>query len=288
MADLLKEFAYYLKMELGMSDNTVDAYCSDIAIFIDITGLNPLSVTVEDIIDFFADKFYGSKRSQARMLSSMHSFFNYLVGEHLIEEDPSDRVDGPKIGRYLPEVLSVEEVTAIIDSVDISTPTGVRNRAMLETLYGLGLRVSELCSLRISNLFFKDGFVRITGKGDKQRLVPIGEPAKASILSYLEVRPQPDGHNYADILFLNRSGKSLSRVYVFGVVKRQAVSAGVDKNISPHTFRHSFATHLVENGADLRAVQELLGHSKITTTEIYTHIDSSTWQSDIISHHPRV
>lgn len=288
MADLLKEFAYYLKMELGMSDNTVDAYCSDIAIFIDITGLNPLSVTVEDIIDFFVDKFYGSKRSQARMLSSMHSFFNYLVGEHLIEEDPSDRVDGPKIGRYLPEVLSVEEVTAIIDSVDISTPTGVRNRAMLETLYGLGLRVSELCSLRISNLFFKDGFVRITGKGDKQRLVPIGEPAKASILSYLEVRPQPDGHNYADILFLNRSGKSLSRVYVFGVVKRQAVSAGVDKNISPHTFRHSFATHLVENGADLRAVQELLGHSKITTTEIYTHIDSSTWQSDIISHHPRV
>lgn len=288
MSPLIKEFRYYLKVELGMSDNTVEAYCSDISIFLDVTGLDPLAVTTEDIIDFLADKFHASKRSQARMLSSMHSFFTYLVTENLIEDDPSDQVDGPKIGRYLPDVLSVEEVTAIIESVDVSTATGVRNKAILETLYGLGLRVSELCTLRISDLFLNDGFVRVIGKGDKQRLVPIGEPAKEAILSYLEVRPQPDGRSSSDILFLNRSGRPLSRVYVFGVVKRQAVTAGVDKNISPHTFRHSFATHLVENGADLRVVQDLLGHVRIKTTEIYTHLDSSSWQSDILSHHPRL
>ncbi len=287
MTNLLREYRYYLQMELGMSANTVSGYCSDIAIFLETTGLNPLAVTTEDIEDFLTEKFVSSKRSQARMLSSMHSFFNYLAVEKLIDADPSEKVEGPKLGRYLPEVLSVREVTDIINSVDVSTPTGLRNRAMLELLYGLGLRVSELTSLRISDLFLKDGVVRVIGKGDKQRLVPIGEPARDAVLAYLEVRPEPDGRNYSDTLFLNRSGRSLSRVYVFGVVKDQAVAAGVNKNISPHTFRHSFATHLVENGADLRAVQELLGHSSILTTEIYTHIDSSTWQSDIISHHPR-
>lgn len=284
--ELYNSYRFYLKMELGMSPNTVASYSSDIELFFKKTSYKIEEVTTEKIIDYFVNSPQISKRSQSRILSAMHSFFNYLILEKKIDYDPSAKLDSPKMGRYLPDVLSVEEVCAIIDSVSCQTWNGIRNKAILECLYGLGVRVSELLSLRISDLFLKDEFVRVIGKGDKQRIIPLGEMAKEAILEYMNVRPEPAGRNYADILFLNKNGKSLNRVYIFKMIKTQAVIAGVNKKISPHTFRHSFATHMVENGADLRVVQELLGHESILTTEVYTHIDKNTWQSDILSHHP--
>ena len=208
-----------------------------------------------------------------------------MILEDLRTDNPCELVDRPKLGRYLPEVLSVEEVTAIMDSVPLKNWQGLRDRAILEVLYGCGLRVSELTSLRISDIFLGEGFVRVTGKGDKQRVVPIGESAEQAVRAYMEVRPEPQP-KAEDILFLGKSGKALSRVSIFNLVKKQAMIAGIHKEISPHTFRHSFATHLIENGADLRVVQEMLGHESILTTEIYTHIDASTWQRSILENHP--
>lgn len=284
---LFKDYAYYLKIERGLSPNTVAGYLSDVSLFFDESGLEPTSVRPADIVDYLSERADTlSKRSQARLLSAFRSFFDWMILEGAVKENPCDGVSTPKIGRYLPEVLSVQEVDDIIASVDTSTPAGLRDRAILEVLYGCGLRVSEAAALRISDIFAKEGFVRIVGKGDKERIIPLGEMAAEALEAWYGARPEPC-HGYEDFVFLNRSGKSLSRVSIFNMVKKQAMLAGVRKEISPHTFRHSFATHLVENGADLRVVQEMLGHESILTTEIYTHMDSSSWQGSILAHHPR-
>ncbi len=282
----LKDYRYYLKVERAMSPHTVASYSSDLKSFIQWRGSENLAdVTTEDVLAYL-ETIQVSKRSQARILSSLKSYFGYLVIEGEIEKNPCDGVDSPKLGRYLPAVLSVEEVTAILDSVEISSWTDLRDKAILEVLYGCGLRVSELTSLKISDIYFKEEFIRIVGKGDKERLVPLGEVAAESIKAFLSVRPEPASSDCSDVLFLNKFGKSLSRVSVFNMIKSKAARAGIDKEISPHTFRHSFATHLIENGADLRVVQEMLGHESILTTEIYTHIDSETWHSNILENHP--
>ena len=272
-----------------MSPNTVASYCHDVEGFLEWVGYAPAAVTSADI-----ERYLGkvtaeglSKRSAARLVSALRSFFTWCVQEGDVQENPCDRVDAPKLGKYLPEVLSVEEVTAILESVDLGTPGGKRDRAILEVLYGCGLRVSEAALLRISHVHLDEGFVDVVGKGDKQRLVPLGEMAADALRAYLEVRPEPAGRAFDDVLFLSRAGKPLSRVSLFKLVKRQAMAAGIQKEISPHTFRHSFATHLIENGADLRIVQEMLGHESILTTEIYTHLDSSTWHRMVLEHHPR-
>ncbi len=284
---LFKDYAYYLKIERGLSPNTVAGYLSDISLFFEESGLEPASVAPADIVDYLSERSDTlSKRSQARMLSAFRSFFDWMILEGAMKENPCDGVDPPKIGRYLPEVLSVQEVDDIIASVDTSTPAGLRDRAILEVLYGCGLRVSEAAGLRLSDIFAKEGFLRIVGKGDKERIIPLGEMAAEALETWYGARPEPC-RGYEDFVFLNRSGKSLSRVSIFNMVKKQAMLAGVRKEISPHTFRHSFATHLVENGADLRVVQEMLGHESILTTEIYTHMDSSSWQGSILAHHPR-
>ena len=284
--NILKDFTGYLKVERAMSPNTAAAYRSDVAFFLEASGVPADEITSDDIVAYLSTRTDYSKRSQARLLSSLKSFFNYLVAEKYIKENPCDAVDTPKIGRYLPEVLSVEEVDMIMESVPLNDTTGVRDRAILEVLYGCGLRVSEAVGLKISDIFVKEQFVRVTGKGDKQRLVPIGDEALEYVLKYLDMRPEPYDKASEDVLFLNRFGRKLSRISVFNMVKRQAVLAGVQKEISPHTFRHSFATHLIENGADLRAVQEMLGHESVMTTEIYTHIDKSVWQDTVLAHHP--
>ena len=285
---LLSNYNYYLRIERKMSPNTVASYCSDVSDFLDFTAVDPAKAASSDIIAYLSSRSKDlSKRSQARLLSSLRSFFDWMVLEGLRGNNPCDNVDSPKLGRYLPAVLSIEEVDRIIASTDISTPKGIRDRAILETLYGSGLRVSEAVSLHISDIYLKERFLRIIGIGNKQRRVPIGGSEAAAIEAYLQVREVPAAPEYDDILFLNRFGKSLSRVSMFKMIKEQAVIAGIFKDISPHTFRHSFATHLIENGADLRAVQEMLGHESILTTEIYTHIDSSTWQAAVLEHHPR-
>lgn len=284
---LFKDYAYYLKIERGLSPNTVAGYLSDISLFFEESGLDPASVAPADIVDYLSERSDTlSKRSQARLLSAFRSFFDWMILEGAMKENPCDGVDPPKIGRYLPEVLSVQEVDDIIASVDTSTPAGLRDRAILEVLYGCGLRVSEAAGLRMSDVFAKEGFLRIVGKGDKERIIPLGEMAAEALEAWYGARPEPC-RGYEDFVFLNRSGKSLSRISIFNMVKKQAMLAGVRKEISPHTFRHSFATHLVENGADLRVVQEMLGHESILTTEIYTHMDSSSWQGSILAHHPR-
>lgn len=288
MDGITERFKYYLKIERAMSPNTVASYVRDVEAFLDwLSGTRPSDVTTDDVRNYFEDRHFASKRSQARALSSLRSFFGWLVAEEEMEVNPCDKVEGPKLGRYLPDVLSVEEVCAIIDSVDTTQWNGLRDRAILEVLYGCGLRVSEAVGLRMSDLFFSEGFVRVIGKGNKQRIVPMGDMAVQAIEKYMQQRPTPFSRQYEDVLFLNRFGKSLSRVSMFNMVKRQTMAAGIYKEISPHTFRHSFATHLIENGADLRVVQEMLGHESILTTEIYTHIDSSTWQASILEHHPR-
>lgn len=286
-ARTLQEYSYYLKIERAMSPNTVVSYASDLKAFFSAVESNPADVTPEDIVGYIAGKENLSKTSQARLLCSLRSFFDWLILEGERKDNPCDQVDSPKIGRYLPEVLSVDEVAAIMESVDLTGRVGKRDRAILEVLYGCGLRVSEATGLKISNVYFDEGFVRVVGKGDKERIVPLGEMARDAVQGYLPVRPEVSSSKYDDILFLNRFGSPLSRISVFNMVKRQAMLAGIRKEISPHTFRHSFATHLIENGADLRVVQEMLGHENILTTEIYTHIDSSTWQRAILEHHPR-
>lgn len=270
-----------------MSRNTVSSYCSDVEKFMSFVGGEVRTAGPREIETFIGnDKI--SKRSQARRLSALKSFFKWLMMEGMIEENPCDMTDAPKLGTYLPDVLSVEEVEAVMEAIDTSTHLGLRDRAIIETLYGCGLRVSEAVGLRISNLYLDEGFIKVQGKGSKERLVPIGDMAADAIMAYLEVRENfPYERNNDDVLFLNRYGKSLSRVSMFKTVKTAVLLAGIRKEVSPHTFRHSFATHLVENGADLRVVQEMLGHESITTTEIYTHIESATWHKDILEHHPR-
>lgn len=282
-----------------MSLNTYNSYSSDVREFACwlASGSGP-GITLEKTAGENIRQYISSRidpdggqlitgRTQARILSSLRSFFGWLQTEGIITENPCDGIDAPKIGRYLPAVLSVDEVNDIMNSVDQSKWGGVRDRAILELLYGCGLRVSEVSDVRISNVYLQEKFVRIVGKGNKERVVPMGDPAAEAVTAYLAVRPEPAGADSEDILFLNKSGRQLSRISVFNMVKKQAMLAGITKEISPHTFRHSFATHLIEGGADLRVVQEMLGHESILTTEIYTHLDSTTWQNDILKHHPR-
>ena len=284
---ILKDFSFYLKVERRLSANTAAAYTCDVEGFFSACSLMPGEVCKEDIREHIAARAGKiSKRSQARLLSSLKAFFDWCIVEGERKDNPCDAVDFPKLGQYLPEVLSVEEVEAIMDSVDLRSPSGVRDRAILELLYGCGLRVSELCGLRISQVYLNEGFVRVVGKGDKERLVPLGEPAADAFRAWLDIRPEPAEAAYQDSAFLNLRGTPLSRVSVFKMIKKQALLAGVDKEISPHSFRHSFATHLIAGGADLRIVQEMLGHESILTTEIYTHIDSRTWQASVLEHHP--
>ena len=286
---MIKDYRNYLRLERRLSPNTVAAYCHDVEGFLTWSELEPRVVTTADI-EAYLGKVTAeglSKRSTARLVSSLRSFFAWCVEESEIQENPCDRVDAPKLGKYLPEVLSVEEVSAILESVDPKAPHGKRNRAILEVLYGCGLRVSEAAGLRISHVHLDEGFVDVIGKGNKQRLVPLGEVAADAIRAYLPERPIPAARAFEDYLFLNRFGKPLSRISLFKLVKDQAMAAGIRKEISPHTFRHSFATHLIENGADLRIVQEMLGHESILTTEIYTHIDTSTWHKMVLARHPR-
>lgn len=292
-SETLNEFRTYLKLERGLSANTVESYCSDCSKYLEYLEKNnvaPAGASSNDITGFLAEQVEAglTKRSQARVLSALRALYKYLDAEGRIEENPCDRVAAPKMNPYLPTVLSVEEVERILDSVDLSQPEGHRNRCILEVLYSCGLRVSELANLKISDIFLDEQFVRVSGKGGKQRLVPLGEPAANAIKLYMGQRKLlPVKREAEDILILNHSGGALSRVSIFNIVKAQAAAAGIRKEISPHTFRHSFATHLVENGADLRAVQEMLGHESILTTEIYTHIDSRKWQETILKYHPK-
>ena len=294
---ILSDYRSWLRIERSLSPNTVSSYLNDIAKLRKMyPERDPGELDGEALSAFISSEVeHGiSKRSQSRTVSSLKSFYGFLEIEgRLSGEDgrnPADTIDSPKISRHIPTVLSVDEVDRILSSVDLSVPEGHRNRAILEVLYSCGLRVSELVSLRISDLFPEDSFIRVIGKGDKQRLVPIGEPAIRAVQLYLSQTRRAFATNTKkdeDILFLNRRGGKMSRQMVFLIIKRQCEIAGITKEISPHTFRHSFATHLVENGADLRAVQQMLGHESILTTEIYTHIDSRKWQQGILAHHPR-
>ena len=278
---LLSDYEYYLKIERAMSPNTVASYCSDVKKFAEFHNDALEKADPDAVISYLSSRKKLSERSQARLLSSLRSFYDWLVLEKVIEENPCDKVDMPKLGVYLPKVLSVEEVEAIIDSVQREDWFGLRDKAILEVLYGCGLRVSEAVELKISGVYLDEGFLRVIGKGNKERLVPLGEMAGDALRNYLDSRPAPADAESDDVLFLNRFGKRFSRVSMFNLVKKQALAAGITKELSPHTFRHSFATHLVENGADLRVVQEMLGHESITTPEVYTHIEAETWQKDI-------
>lgn len=288
---ILSDYRSYLRIERSLSANTVASYMSDIA---KLRGAYPgqraEELTTDDLSSFLASEVeHGiSKRSQSRLVSSLKSFYGFLEIEGRIQDNPAEKIDSPKISRHIPTVLSVGEVDRLISSVDLSTPEGHRNRAILEVLYSCGLRVSELVSLRISDLFLEDSFIRVIGKGNKQRLVPIGEPAVRAVRLYISQTCRSFASKKdEDVLFLNRRGGQMSRQMVFLIIRRQCQAAGITKEVSPHTLRHSFATHLVENGADLRSVQQMLGHESILTTEIYTHIDSGKWQRTILDHHPR-
>lgn len=292
---ILSDYRSYLRIERSLSPNTVTSYLSDIAKLREMyPERGPETLSGEDLSAFLASEVeHGiSKRSQSRMVSSLKSFYGFLEIEGRLSgqdgRNPAETIDSPKLSRHIPTVLSVEEVERILESVDLSTPEGHRNRAILEVLYSCGLRVSELVSLRISDLFLEDSFIRVIGKGNKQRLVPIAEPAARAVRQYLsQTRRAFASKRDEDIVFLNRRGGKMSRQMVFLIIRHQCETAGITKEISPHTFRHSFATHLVENGADLRAVQQMLGHESILTTDIYTHIDSRKWQRTILDHHPR-
>lgn len=292
----IKGFKVYLQLERSLSKNTIAAYLDDVSKltqYLDVVGktVAPIAITKQHLKDFikWISELGMTPNSQARILSGIKAFYKYLIMEDLIEDDPTATLEGPKLARKLPDTLSYEEIDSIISAIDLSKPEGERNRAMLETLYSCGLRVSELIGLKVSDVSFNNEFVKVTGKGDKERLVPIGSIALKYIKYYMEAtRNHMEIHpEHRDILFLNRRGKQLSRVMVFYVIKDHAVKAGIKKNISPHTFRHSFATALVEGGADLRAVQQMLGHESITTTEIYTHIDREYLRDVITQFHPR-
>ena len=290
------QFRNYLKLERSLSDNSITAYEADIRKFVtylDIKKVNisPINTSLQNLKDFleWINELELNARSQARIISGLKAFFKYLLLEDIIDSDPSSLLESPKLGRKLPEVLSIEEIDHIVSAIDLSQPEGQRNKAIIETLYSCGLRVSELINLKISNLYFDEGFVRVVGKGDKERLVPIGRKAIKEIRYYFQDRNLQSNIDKAseNIVFLNRRGKQLTRVMIFTIIKRLAEKAEIKKNISPHTFRHSFATHLIDGGADLRAVQEMLGHESIITTEIYTHLDREYLRDAIIQFHPR-
>lgn len=289
--DALYDYKMYLKLEKRVSDNTIENYLRDLNKLINYSEKLPLDYTQDDITQFihqFATSEY-SVRSQARLISSLKSFFGYLQLEEIREDNPVSMLESPKIGLKLPDVLSEIEIDQMIEVIDMSKPEGQRNRAIIEMLYGCGLRVSELTNLKISDLFFDEGFVRVIGKGNKQRLVPISEYTIKYINLYKDtVRVHTKIQTgFEDFLFLNRRGKSLTRVMIFTIVKDLSIMGGVKKTISPHTFRHSFATHLLKNGADLRAIQLMLGHESISTTEIYTHVDQEFIRDAILNFHPR-
>ena len=284
---MIKDYNRYLRIERAMSQNTVASYCSDVKSFMDSYQGRIENADAEDIEKYISSRKNLTARSQARLISSLRSFYDWLVQEGVITDNPCDNVDAPKIGRHIPNVLSEEEVSRLMDIVDTSTWFGLRDRAILEVMYGCGLRVSEAVNLKISGLFLDEGFIRIIGKGNKERLIPIGDMAIEALLTYMEARILPADRASEDIVFLNRYGRPLSRVSMFKTIRSLAQLAGIQREISPHIFRHSFATHLIEHGADLRVVQEMLGHEDISTTEIYTHVDSSRWQAEIRDHHPR-
>ncbi|MDG2227847.1 MAG: site-specific tyrosine recombinase XerD [Flavobacteriales bacterium] len=289
-------FKAYLKLERSLSDNSISNYLRDVSklenYFRQIIKVEkPISsVSIDDLQSFikWINEIGLSARSQARIISGIKSFFKYLILEDMIIVDPSELLESPRLGRKLPDTLSIDEVDSLINAIDRSNPQGERNLAILETLYGCGLRVTELTTMQLSEIFWEEGFARIIGKGDKQRLVPIGGKALKQLNIYInEVRVhQTIQKGFEDFVFLNRRGKALTRVMIFTIIKQLAEKIGLEKSISPHTFRHSFATHLVEGGADLRAVQEMLGHESITTTEIYTHLDRSFLKQVIMDHHP--
>ncbi|MES2837651.1 MAG: site-specific tyrosine recombinase XerD [Bacteroidota bacterium] len=292
----IRGFKTFLRLEKSLSSNSIDAYIHDVEKFcqyLDFSKieLSPQQVQLSDLRNFlkWINELGMSATTQARVISGLKSFYNYLIIENEISANPTELLEAPKTGRKLPDTLSVHEIDALIGAIDRSTPEGERNKAMLEVLYSCGLRVTELISLKISDLFFNDGFIRVVGKGNKERLVPIGKSTSklvetyiSQIRSHIAVAPNCD-----DVLFLNRRGKQLTRVMVFIIIKDLAKKIQLHKSISPHTFRHSFATHLIEGGADLRAVQEMLGHESITTTEIYTHLDREFLRDAIIQFHPR-
>lgn len=289
-------FRIYLQLERNLSENTLSAYMYDVDLLFRFlsdkkkdVNLNELSLhDLREFVSFIHEMNLGDS-SQSRIISGIKAFFRYLILENVIESDPSELLESPKIGQKLPEILTENEIEDLINVIDLSLPEGERNKAIIETLYGCGLRVSELINLKISNLHFKEGIILVTGKGDKQRLVPIGTSAQKQILIYkdqvrVNIIPRRNEEEY---LFLNQRGSRLSRQMIFIIIRKLAEKAGIRKTISPHTFRHSFATHLVQNGADLRAVQELLGHVSITTTEVYTHLNEKDLRKAILKFHPR-
>ena len=300
-SEALEDFGNYLRLERGLSENTVSSYVSDVALFFDYLSSaeggsapeRPADCDRYCVSSYLAGRLDTlSSRSQARVLTSIRTFFSFMMEEGRCDENPCELIDTPKPQKKLPVVLSVEEVGRMISSVDLTDPLGHRNKAILEVMYGCGLRVSEAVSIRVTDIFAGEQFIRVIGKGDKQRLVPIGECALSAIRYYMPDRQRlldscKTAMKDTDVLFLNRRGKPMTRVMVFNIVREAASRAGIAKDISPHTLRHSFATHLIENGADLRAVQQMLGHESIMTTEIYTHVETSKWQKTILSHHPR-
>lgn len=291
----LKNYQSYLKIERGLSKNTIDNYSFDIERLCSFLSQNSISVSPIAIDEEVLQQFIYSvskevnPRSQARIISGLKSFFSYLIFEDFRNDNPLELIESPKMGRKLPDTLAIEEIDALISAIDLSSNEGERNRAILETLYGCGLRVSELVALKISDLFFEEGFIKITGKGNKQRFVPVGDLTQKYIEIYKnEVRVHLNiQKGFDDTLFLNRRGKQLTRAMIFTIIKDLAVKINLNKKISPHTFRHSFATHLLENGADLRSIQLMLGHESITTTEIYVHLDRKYLTEVINAYHPR-
>lgn len=290
---ILVKYKQYLKLEKSLSDNTVEAYLTDLnklLAFLTLENIHILDVTLENLEEFSAGlhDIGIHPRSQARILSGIRSFYRFLIMEDYLEADPTELLESPQIGLKLPEVMTVEEIDRLIESIDRGTKEGQRNRAILETLYSCGLRVSELCNLKLSDLYFDEGFIKVEGKGSKQRLIPISPRAVKEINLYFSDRCQmkikPD---FEDFVFISNFGKNISRIMVFHIIKELAERIGLMKKISPHTFRHSFATHLLEGGANLRAIQCMLGHESIGTTEIYIHIDRNMLRSEIIEHHPR-
>ena len=290
---ILLKYRQYLKLERSLSENTVEAYLTDLdklLAYLTLEGIDITDVTLQDLENFSAGlhDIGIHPRSQARILSGIRSFFRFLTLDDYIRQDPSELLESPQIGRHLPDVLTVEEIDALIGAIDQTTPEGQRNRAILETLYSCGLRVSELCNLKLSDLYLNEGFIKVEGKGSKQRLVPISPRAINELKNYFvergnaKIKPE-----YEDFVFISRFGKNISRIMVFHIIQELADRIGLKKSISPHTFRHSFATHLLEGGANLRAIQAMLGHESIGTTEIYTHIDRNMLRQEIIEHHPR-
>ena len=292
-ANILTKYKQYLKLEKSLSSNTINAYLTDLQKLLDFlseNNINMLDVQLEHLETFSANLHDACihPRSQARILSGIRSFYHFLIVDDYLQVDPTELLESPQTGFHLPEVLTLKEIDDLIESIDLSTPEGQRNRTILEILYSCGLRVSELCQLKLSDLYLEQGFIKIDGKGNKQRLVPISRRGIKELQTYfidrnhMTIKP-----GYEDFVFISKRGKNISRIMIFHIIKELAENIGLQKNISPHTFRHSFATHLLEGGCNLRAIQCMLGHESIATTEIYTHIDRSMLRSEIIEHHPR-